>query len=217
MFMFKFNIVAVAICTLGAIGAAQANVVGYCNNYLSSGPLQVNQGLAVSDMTYNGVNANNCYGVSAKNDDLVEINLLWQGGWTLATKSDERNDTGVLVNGVNFAVTETNSGIWTLTATPAALLPDYFDFVGVLKQGNEWAAYLFDNRLVDGADGGTYVITFRGVPTTFDVSHISIYARKGDAVDPPVVINLVPEPSALALAGLALMGAAYSTRRRRSV
>ena len=214
--MVKFNFFAAAICTLGAMGSAQANVVGYCNNYLSAGPIQVNQGLAVSDMKYNGVNANNCYGAVGGNDNAAQINLLWQGGWTLATKSDEVIDTSVLVEGVNFAVTETNTGIWTLTATGASL-PDYFDFVGVLKQGNEWAAYLFDDRLVDGTDGGTYVITFRGLPTTFDVSHISIYARAGEAVDPPVVINVVPEPSALALAGLALLGAAWSTHRRRSV
>ena len=214
--MVKFNLLAAAIFTLGAMGSAHANVVGYCNNFLSAGPIQVSQGVAVSDMKYNGVNANNCYGAVSGNDDATQINSLWQGGWTLATKSDETNDTGVLVQGVNFAVTETNSGIWTLTASGASL-PDYFDFVGVLKQGKEWTAYLFDDRLVDGTDGGTYVITFRGLPNTFDVSHISIYARAGEAVDFPVVINVVPEPSALALAGLALLGAACSTHRRRTV
>jgi MYXO-CTERM domain-containing protein len=42
------------------------------------------------------------------------------------------------------------------------------------------------------------------------ISHVSIWGRE-DTSDPPVII--VPEPSALALAGLALLAAAAARRK----
>ena len=209
--MVYSKLVAAAILALGAIGSAQA-VVGYCNTYLAPGATITTDPIAVTDMTYNGANANNCYGVVAGNDNTGFINTLWGNSWTFATKSDENVDSGVLVNGINFAVSEQNLGTWTLTGTGTPL-PQYFDFVGVLKQGTGYAAYLFDEVLFDGNDGGTYIINFSKIPTV-DVSHISIYARSGDTPNPPA---LVPEPTSLLLAGLAIAVAGVASRRRKSV
>lgn len=217
--MVHSKLVAAAILALGAIGSAQAAEVGYCNGYLAPvGWSLTTYPLAVGDMTYNNANANNCYGVVNGTDNTTEIDLLWEGGWTLATKSDEKGDTGVLINDINFAVAKQNtsvSGTWTLTGTGTPL-PQYFDFVGVLKQGTGYAAYLFDNVLFDGNDGGTYAINFFKPPqTTFDVSHISIYARAGVKPDSPNPPSLVPEPTSLLLAGLAIVAAGVASRRRQ--
>ena len=216
--MVYSKLVAAAILALGAIGSAQA-AVGYCNTYLAPGATITTDPIAVTDMTYNGANANNCYGVVGGNDNTDFVNTLWGNSWTFATRSDENVDSGVLVNGINFAVSEQNLGTWTLTGTGTPL-PQYFDFVGVLKQGNGYAAYLFDEVLFDGNDGGTYIINFSKVDRlgnpapTFDVSHISIYARSGDTPNPPA---LVPEPTSLLLAGLAIAVAGVASRRRKSV
>ena len=156
--MVHSKLVAAAILALGAIGNAQAaEVVGYCNDYLAPvGWSKTTYPLAVGDMTYNGATANNCYGVVDGNDN-TGIGTLWEGGWTLATKSDETGVNVGLINGIDFTVVKQNtlvSGTWTLTGTGTPL-PQYFDFVGVLKQGTGYAAYLFDNVLFDGNDGGT--------------------------------------------------------------
>lgn len=209
--MVYSKLVAAAILALGAIGSAQA-AVGYCNTYLAPGATITTDPIAVTDMTYNGANANNCYGVVGGNDNTGFVNTLWGNSWTFATRSDENVDSGVLVNGINFAVSEQNLGTWTLTGTGTPL-PQYFDFVGVLKQGTGYAAYLFDEVLFDGNDGGTYIINFSKIPTV-DVSHISIYARSGDTPNPPA---LVPEPTSLLLAGLAIAVAGVASRRRKSV
>jgi hypothetical protein len=221
----------VALLALGGLGSAQA-AVGYCNNYLAPGGTIQTDGLAVTDMTYSGntptANADNCYGVSSGNDSLAAINALWGGGFVLLTKSD--GPDGSILNGIDFTVTNSNvTGTWLLTGSGTPL-PQFFDFVGVIKQGagpadGGFAAYLFDDASFDGSDGGTYEVTFgpgNNDGTPFDLSHISIYGRLGSdpcigSTDPNCGGggDELPEPASLVLVGIGLLGAAL-TRRRRS-
>ncbi len=222
MHLIKKALVAISLF-FAVFGLAHA-APSYCNNRVpGDNPLKNDSSpvLSTSDMTYNNKSANDCYGhVANDNDTVSDINALaWGNGWLFAARdnigSRDRSNT-VLGIAWNIIASEGDEGSWTLTGvdrngTNPANLGDTFDFVGVLKGGNGWAAYLFDNVVFDGSDGGTYAIEFfnKGgkIP---DLSHLSIYAREGGKPT-----NDVPEPGTLALAGFALLGLALTGRRQR--
>lgn len=175
-------------------------------------------GLSLTDVTLNGASASDCYGTIAGNDKLPGINALgWGDDWTFLTK-DESTSTATFM-GIAYSLDTfgSQSGDWTLTAydldaaTPLAL-PVELDVVVVLKASNRYAAYLLDDAVFDGNDGGTWSVAFLNhggqVP---DLSHMSFYVRIDEDGGIP---SAIPEASttAMLLAGLALVG--FAARRR---
>lgn len=213
----KAAVMAAALASGGAMAAPT-----YCSD-VTPHP----EGLAVSDMTYGvagpaggGANANDCYGSVAGNDSAAAINnlnLKWQSGWGLAARDNVDNtpDTSNNLLGIQFAISSTTgkSGTWTLTGSGGSL-PTTLDLLGVLKGGDGYALYFFDDVLFDGSGGGDWEINFlNGGGRIPDLSHFSVYARQGeDGGGPP---QEIPEPASALLAGLALAGVAALRHARR--
>ena len=203
-------------------------------SYCSAGDPNTD-GLSTSDMTFEGSNSNDCYGVVSGNDgeDPTVIDAIWSGDpWQFLAKDDapgSGTDTGT-IDGVQFtlAADAGSSGNWTLSwveISPPDGLPITMDLVGVLKSQTAYAAYLFKNLTfdVDPASGtGTFTIAFCvvGNCNNFpDLSHLSLYARIGDTPPPPPPppppTGGVPEPGVLALFGVGLLGLGVTRRHRK--
>lgn len=196
---------------LAAVLSMPAAAATYCSGSFASG-------LSLQDVTFAGASASDCYGVAPGNDRLSAINTLdWGDDWTLLTKDESQ--VPVTFMGVEFDLDTqgSKSGSWTLTTRDLDSgsllnLPMELDVVVVLKASNRYAAYLFDDAVFDGTDGGTWSIAFenRGgqIP---DLSHMSFYVRVDEDGGIPAAI---PEARtyAMMLVGLGLV--AFMARRR---
>lgn len=211
-----------AVSAFAAI-ALPAQAAGLC----STG--QATEGISVTDVTYEGANASDCYGVVAGNlnpsqaesfvnDTSTQPGSVWGGGWTHVAKDENGSGSGTF-QGLSFTldasgVNSANSGTWTLTVTDtnggAPLnLPTTLDLVTILKGGNELALWFFDDVTVDSSNEGTWRISFlNNGGNRPNLSHMDLLVRNGS--------NEVSEPGGLGLLGLGLAGLA-ALRRRRSV
>lgn len=180
--------------------------------------------MEVSDVTFQSgglpppSNANDCYGILSgnANEDATPINnlaLKWGSGWEFLVKDDLAGGVGTY-GGITYTLsgaTASTSGTWTLTAAPASALPVYVDFLVALKGSNEFALWFFDNMKIEAFNDGTWQSVFTNNKLELqDLSHLTLYVREGTV--PPIVI---PEPTGIALAGLALAVAGFASRRRR--
>lgn len=177
-------------------------------------------GLTLGDVTFNGQLASACHGVVIGNAKAGSVDSLgWGDGWTLLAKDSDKSFASFM--GVDFKLDASGhtSGGWSLLATDTnglegLNLPMELDLVVVLKASNRYAAYFFDDAVLDGSDGGTWSVAFTNhggqVP---DLSYLGLYVR----IDEDGGIPAIPEAHtyALMLVGLGLVGLAARRRARR--
>ena len=198
-------------------GTAQAAADLYCSTSHAM------SGIAVSDVTYNTANANDCYGVVSSSfsgaSAINGLNLTWGNDWAYLDATDNTSGTYL---GIKFTVTEnTSTNTWLLTGTDtngsAPLnLPAGMDIAIAIKTSSAYALWYFDNVVFDGSDGGGWKATFTskcgggcgGMGTSYN-----IVALGRDAKDIPP--STVPVPAAAWLLGSGLIGLVGAGARKR--
>jgi hypothetical protein len=211
------------LAVVGILGAGQASAAfstgGYCSGGTATG------GIGVSNMTLNGNNANDCYGLVDIGGDVAnEIGNINELGWgttysaTNYLKDDVSGSSTADFLGLRWTLAadnDSNDSTYTLTVqdldpnTPPSL-PFTVDLIGFLKAGTPGAFYFFDNALIDLSNGGTFQIVWtNNGGQNPGLSGLSVFV--GD----PSNETTVPEPGPLALLGAGLIGMASLARRRR--
>jgi MYXO-CTERM domain-containing protein len=202
-------IAAVALTLCSSVHAA-----AFCSDGLIAQP-----DLSVADVSLNGVNANDCFGIILGTNDAS--NIGFKGFTALATASAGGTGTGS-IDGIDFtvgaAVTDHNpdSGPWSLSWT-GGTAPITLDLVAVVQTNVSFASYLFDLTLLDtpGSANGMWVINYQigELFPTFD--SFAIYAANvSGGSTPPTGVD---EPGVLAVLGFAAIGLAFTRRRRQPV
>lgn len=165
--------------TCATTNVQASGVSGICQAF--SGNDHVN-----SPLTVNTVNGS--AGAHGHNDWIYLQKENMPGGLETNT------DAGLDVTGN----AQLKSGTWSVDAD---FLDDYDDFLIVLKGGNAFVAWFFDDA--SAADGGTWRITGNS-----SLSHLTIYAR-GERT------TRIPEPATLSLLSIGLLGLVVRRVRNR--
>ena len=181
------------------------NLLATLSFLLFISPISQAASCAVSDVTVDGANANECRTHEGENNDnyINDINtdfsLSSTYSWQEFKNDIPTNYSGsTSENGIGISGDLTN-GVWTFSGT----LTD--PFVIAIKASNSFASYLFEGQ--QGASNGTFKMIFenkKGIP--HDLSHFSIYTT----------VSNVPLPAALWLFAPALLGFMGFRRKTKS-
>jgi hypothetical protein len=226
-------------------GAFAANITGYCGSagsfestYTVAG-VEVTDTISVNDVKFDStIPADDCWGIKEGNpvENLGGLaSVLWanatEGPWEFLLKDESAPIVSAVLpiddqygNPLDFTFTLDSTigqtgGTWTLTVTPEDELPILLDFLVVLKGGEAWAAYLFDEQQIDfSVNNGTYqmVIQAGQGEGLAGLSNLSIYVRdySRESENGGGGGGSVPEPGVLFLMGAGLLGLGMARRRK---
>ena len=205
------GLIAVAALTL----CSSVHAAALCSDGVAAQP-----DLSVADVSLNGVNANNCYGIVLGTNDASNIGFA---GFTALASASSGNTGKGSIDGIDFtvgaAVTDHNpdSGTWSLSWT-GGTAPITLELIAVVQTDVSFASYLFDLTLTDtpGSSRGLWVINYM-VDETFPLfDSFALYAANvsGGSTPPPTGVD---EPGVLALLGFAGIALALTRRRRQLV
>ena len=186
---------------------------------LCSAPGVHPDGIDVSDVSFAGIVASDCYGVALGLNNAT--NLGFDGfaplvvnalpGGVPATGSFEGIDFTLAASGLDI-------GSWTLGWT-GGVVPVTLDVAVVVQSALTFTSYFFDDlvfAVTPGSGRGAWVINYTVNEDIPILSAFSIYARdfRGpvDNNPPPTPID---EPGTVALLGLGVLGLALVRRRSR--
>ncbi len=212
-------------------------VTGIAGAMLVFAAITAHAGLANSDVTFNGANANSFFADAPSSQSGADTqsyantnNLFGYNDWTFSVKADagKSSSAGSAVNGFTFSLTAGTGngqkgtlGTWGLNVqdvnnSDSFTIPFEMDFAVYLFGGKNGAFYFFDNRTINATNAGTFQINFvnkGGNPP--DLSHITLLVRdfKSISTQPPAETD-VPEPTSMLLFGAGLLGLGLSRRRK---
>lgn len=176
--------------------------------------------LALSDVTFRGSGADDCFGVQSGNDRGARGAFIgWNGFEQLL--SDNSGDTvgssrsWMGIDWILAGAANARSGAWSLSwSDPSSPLKRALalDLVVILKASERFAAYRFNGESFASASSsgsGAWQVSFRNAGNQIPkLSHLSIWARIA-----PVAVT---EPGTLGLLALGLIAtAAVAARGRR--
>jgi len=193
----------------------------------------VTSDFGTDNVTFRGSASDACAGLFSGNDSNSTMFNAFGGGGTWYQLAKDNNpgaggaDSGNLFDDfgldAGFTLEESTSGggaaqsgTFTLSWSGADL-PVQMDMAIVLKAGNGWAGYKFDDELFNAtstSDAGTWEIEFLNnggqIP---NISHFSLYVS--NATTPSIVVppTGISEPGTTALLGLGLLGFLVARRR----
>jgi hypothetical protein len=187
--------------------------------------------ISTSDMTFRGSDSDGCSALYDGNNTFAEVQAVATGlSWGTFFDPDLKAENGIpptdtaTYDGIDWTlsyVAGSTSGEWTLGFESDPSVTREYDIIAVLKQANGWAAFLFEDEVftTDGSGNGTYTIQWCNQGGSLDfcdptgaLSHLSLYFTEGSDREPPAE---TPEPSSVALAGLALLAVGLVRRRRK--